>query len=254
MDQQNQQLQAHIEAMRASGQSDEFIKQQLLASGWPAELLVHFFTVPAQAAAPLNLPTAAASAHVSKKYRFIIVALLAVIALLVGSLVYLALHKPASTANNFEPGFSKFTDPNFSVELPKSWSGDAGYEEGNGLTLFYSLESGIENLREQGANVTFYASDDSFDRIKQQLEGLEKAGGTYETIRDETKQFGAHSGRFVEVIVSTKEQPSKKMHLLSLSVKGKEKQYFADISALDEHWHIHAENAEHILNTFVPLK
>jgi hypothetical protein len=254
MNEQHQQAINYIEKLRSEGYGDDAIRQHLETSGWTTDA-VNAYLQPGQQTQPLTKSNTTYTQKKTKLPRIskLTLILITIIALLGSSLIYVVVNKQTSNSQ-FEPGFSKFTDTDFSVEVPKSWSTDSGYEPGKGLVMMYSPENGPENLREQAANMIVFVSDDSHDRIEQQKASLEKAGGTYQTLRDETRKFGSYSGRFVEIIVTSKQEPDKKMHVLSLAVKGAQRQYYMDLTALDEHWHIHAKNAEHILDTFAPLK
>lgn len=151
--------------------------------------------------------------------------------------------------------FSKFTDPNFSIDIPDSWGEDAGYEPGSSLVLFTSAEFGGDKAQSaKGARLNIYVFDRDKDRIEEQIESLIKNKSEYKIINDKNDvKFGNYTGRLIELQVSSRERPDAKSHIFSIFVRGENKSYSADIIFGEEYLDIHKENAEKILKSFVPL-
>lgn len=60
------------------------------------------------------------------------------------------------SSRNNAVGLSEFTDPNLTMLIPESWSGDAAYKPGSTLLLFYSPEDANDSNREKAYSLTVY--------------------------------------------------------------------------------------------------
>jgi hypothetical protein len=267
-DEQKAQAKAYIEQMRASGQPDDVIINNLMGQGWPENAILELFPIdaplpesvvdthkewPEQRDQPAKLPSSPA-----KIIPVFIVATLLMLGIGFGAGYFAG--KSVGDANSTtetsnEAKLSTFSDPNFTIDLLDSWEGDAGYEAGSEVVMFYSPEYAIKQLATQSASMIIYVYDKKeAGRIKQQLESLTTAGGKYEIVKEEEVNFGDQKGKLVDFTFSSKEQPDKKRRAAMIEVDGAEKSYDISVSGLDESWDRHSANVERMLKSFKPLK
>ncbi len=135
--------------------------------------------------------------------------------------------------------------------IPKSWSGDAGYEPGAQLVLYYSPEDASQaNIAKAYRMSVYVGSHES--RIEDQLDSLKQSGTKYEIKTDENITNDGVDSRYIELVISPNEQPDNSIRIASVMAKRGNFLISADISGLAEHWDLHKEVVPQILKSIKP--
>lgn len=257
------QVAAYITQQRAAGIADTQIAGEMIEHGWDentvrAILAANQASVNQVQFTPQLVQSPVVDnqnqvPHSNKRWKLLFIGITA--ALLIVAAAFLVIKpepKSNQAATNTEE-FATFTDPNFSVNLPKAWNGDAGYQPGGTTFFYYSDEDSNEENRTKAAYMTMFIIEGKVDRTAQQLDSLEQLNAKFEVIRDEETKFGNYTGRVVELIVASAQQPDKNTHRVSFQVSNEKYTYSVDIASLDEYWQLHQAEIEEIMHSFRPL-
>ena len=244
----NSELQKYIDSRRQQGIPASTIISELQSGGWNELQLKQqapglFADAPVMNDAQSALPQ---STRLNPRKLGIV----AIVCLLIVATISAVFLLTRNNANDSVSTFS-FNDPNFSMEISEGWSGDAGYEPGSSLILYYSPEDASSTDREKGAGMTIYAGLD-FDRVQAQLDNLEESGAEYEILQDEEFEINETRYRFVELIASSPESPDNKVRIMSVNAIKGDLTINADISSLSKYWDLHATESEYMLKSIEP--
>jgi hypothetical protein len=154
-------------------------------------------------------------------------------------------------SKNADSELTKFNDPNFSMLIPESWSGDAGYEPGQTLIFYYSPEDASDANREKAYSMIVYVGSQE-DRIESQIESLKASGASYSIEANETFENNGVTVTYTELVISSKESPDNEIRVASSTTKGGDFVINADISGLNKHWSLHKNVVPNILKSIVP--
>jgi len=147
--------------------------------------------------------------------------------------------------------FTAFEDPNFTMQIPESWSGDASYEPGSSLIMYYSPEDSSDENREKASRLIVYVGSQE-NRIDTQIDELESSGAKYSIITDETTENNGTQIRYVELVVTPIETPEKETRVASATAKKGNFIINADMQALNTHWGLHEDVARKTLKSISP--
>lgn len=178
------------------------------------------------------------------KSRAVIVALIVAVLMITGIAAYFLIF------NNSGGSLKNFNDPNFSMSIPKGWTGDASYEPGSTVVLYYSPEDSEKDSREKAALFTAYIGL-KFDRIDQQLKYLEESKAEYRIINDETFETNGVSYRLVEYSAKGSGQVDA-IHTLMVNATKGDFVINADVVSKEADWQLHAEEAGEMLRSIKP--
>lgn len=181
----------------------------------------------------------------SKRSKLVLLAT----ALMLVSVIVAAAVFVLSSSNS--ASLTRFEDPNFTMMVPESWSGDAGYEPGKTLIFYYSPEDSSDENREKAASLTVFVGSQE-DRIDDQIKSLDQQAADYTILVDETVNTDEASIRYVEIVLSPIETPDRQIRIASAESKRGDFIINADISGLEEHWGLHKDVAPRILQSIVP--
>lgn len=143
-----------------------------------------------------------------------------------------------------------FKDPNFSMQLPSGWRTDRGYEAGKTLVIAYSPENTDSAKKDQSAQLTVYVGI-GYDRAEELLAYLKDSKIEFTSIRDESFDVDGVQYRLVEYTTRQSSEDTK-THTLMVNAKRGDFLINADIVAPDEHWQLHAEEADQIMRSIMP--
>lgn len=153
-------------------------------------------------------------------------------------------------ANRNTSSSKSLNDPNFSMSIPEGWTGDASYQPGSTVVLFYSPEDSEKDNREKAALFTAYVGL-NFDRIEQQIKYFEESKAEYKIINDEKFESDGTSYRLVEYTVKGSGQNEAAHTLMITATKG-DFIINADVVSTDASWQLHSEEADSMLKSIKP--
>ncbi len=271
----------YIQEQMQNGMSSQQIVNQLLLAGWTLQSLQMYapelFSRPATQAdagvipqpVPIQpnsqtiftpqqtvpqvndfsvTPAVSAVATNSKvsmlKSRFFILLAITVVIAAVGVIAYLLFVSKNGTSSK------NLNDPNFSMSIPEGWTGDASYQPGSTVVLFYSPEDSDKENREKAALFTGYIGL-NFDRIEQQIKYFEESKAEYNIINDEKFDSDGTSYRLVEYTVKGSGQ-SEATHTLMITATKGDFIINADVVSKDTSWELHAQEADTMLRSITP--
>lgn len=274
MDHTTRQGMQFIAQMRAQGMSDEMIRQQLLGAGWPMDVVQRLMI---SAMRTQSAPVKKSSGLLLS----LVIGLVVVLAVGAGGAVWYLTSQQQEPENHgatqsqqqqdeTNPGvqteppgtsggeelLATFTDSNFSIDLPQSWFEDSKYKTGAEQVSFFSPEHLVDENREKAATMKISVSTDmTTDRLAKRLESITQQGGTYQAAMDEPIFLGGKTGRIIDIVYTTAQQPDKQVRLMMLDVPGTSMRYFVEVTGNNAHWEtLHAAKADMMLRSFRQLR
>lgn len=142
----------------------------------------------------------------------------------------------------------RFTDPNFSLELPDGWQADQSYKPGDRALFMQSPEDGSADAAQKIALVTIYP-DASLDVFGKQLQS---ESADVELIRNETTKNGSVRMRYIEFKTLDFVSDGQITHGAFVLVDRGLIKMSAMVTSREEYWPLHAQKAELLLRSFMP--
>lgn len=165
MNEDNQQEQLDFVRQRVqSGYSDDQIKNELIIAGYTDENIEQLMMAYNQAFIVEPHQVLDSSTN-PKKTKAILLAKVFLILLITSVLSYTGYSLINSMTNSNKSatveidGFDLFEDPNFTIQIPTSWGGDAGNNPGQTPVFFYSPEDSVPETYDQAAFITITSED-----------------------------------------------------------------------------------------------
>lgn len=149
-----------------------------------------------------------------------------------------------------KPNYLGFTDPNFIMKLPETWTTGVGYQPAISTMKFYSPEH--RSIREQTADkattikVYAVAEEDLFGTQ------LRSGGSGMSIISDKIDEKNGISYRFIQFIGQDPESPGREVRGLYAFIHRGQISMSALVTAKKDFWNIHAEEAEKIVRSIQP--
>ncbi len=146
------------------------------------------------------------------------------------------------------PQTERFTDPNFSLQLPEGWHADQSYKPGDRVLFMQSPEDSSADAAQKIALVTIYP-DASLDVFGKQLQS---ESADVELIRNETTKNGSVRMRFIEFRTLDFVSDGQITHGAFVLIDRGLVKMSAIVIVREEYWPLHAQNAELLLRSFMP--
>lgn len=256
-------------------QVNEYIRRQLSAgvpvneiiielrnSGWEEPQIQQFLTpyISSTQQTPQSINNPIPTGYVQQpqthapasKLKAVVIGGVAFLLLIIGIAVAVALtqnsNNPESEVANAD-NFTQLTDPNFTMLLPKTWTSDAAYKPGALLVLNYSPADGSTDSELKAAKMVMYIDSDP-GRIDQQIENVGQS--EVEIVKDESFEVNGTNYRYVELTVALEGTPDLKRHVATVTAQRGDLVINADVTGLEDHWYLHAENVETMLKSITP--
>ena len=154
------------------------------------------------------------------------------------------------TISKRSSALTTFKDPNFTMKIPKNWSGDNSYKPTSTIVLFYSPEGMGSKRGQAAAKLTLYIAIE-FDRIDQQIKYLKDAKINYDIVRNDSGDENDVHYRTLEVRWKLPND-SVEQHAMYVNATRGDFTISADVASTDDNWNLHAKEADNILHSIVP--
>lgn len=240
-------LETYVSNQIQQGVSLSTVKVQLIEAGWTEASLRQY--------APDFFGNSMPSRGVWLISGFIVLAIVVIAGFFIAADRLL----PTLESNNFQQDLGQddtevatytLNDTNFTMQVADGWTQDASYESGQRTIFMYSPEDASDENRPMRALLNVYVGID-FDRQKlqtQQLQDLE----SYEVLQDrDYEEFGVQYS-LLEASFAAQETPDNVMRFMMITAQRGDFRINAEVISAEQHWGLHAEEAEAMLTTIVP--